>query len=239
MSLAFKIENSSRGLLAAGRRLSAAGCLLALLWTAPVGAQDAARWESEIVAFEAADRTHPPPKDGIVFTGSSSIRLWTDLDKQFPDRKVINRGFGGSHLTDAIGLTERIIFPYQPRQVVVYAGENDIAAGKPGQEVADDFAVLFKKIRTRLPNTRITFISIKPSPSRIKYLPEVRQANQGIRKFLQRQQKADYVDVFTGTLTAQGQPRVEWFRADGLHLNEQGYQHWAKVLKPYLVKTED
>ncbi|MEI2724885.1 MAG: GDSL-type esterase/lipase family protein [Verrucomicrobiota bacterium] len=156
--------------------LSLRGLLLAgwFCASAATAAQDAAtnpphhlQWEKTIRAFEAADITNPPPQNAILLIGSSSIRKWTNAPGQFPDHRLINRGFGGSHLSDSVAFIERIVIPYQPRLVLLYAGDNDIAAGKSPAQVFADFKEFVAKVQGRLPQTRIAFIAIKPSPSRM------------------------------------------------------------------------
>ncbi|MES2734494.1 MAG: SGNH/GDSL hydrolase family protein [Bacteroidota bacterium] len=208
-----------------------------LLWlSSSLYAQDIDQWDKEMAAFKEADSLQAPTKGGIVFTGSSSIRLWQHLKEQFPDHHIINRGFGGSQLEDVIALADQIIYPYAPRQVVIYAGDNDLASGKLAEEVAGDFELLFLKIRDRLPAVNIIFLSIKPSPSRSQYLPEIRKTNQLISQFLKKKRKAAYVDVFSGMLGTDGKPRAELFKADSLHINAKGYQEWAALLSKHLIK---
>ncbi|MGA0555793.1 SGNH/GDSL hydrolase family protein [Larkinella sp. VNQ87] len=198
-------------------------------------AQQAAPFENEIQAFEQQDRTTPPPKKPILFTGSSSIRLWETLQSDFPDKTVLNRGFGGSSLPDVIRFTDRIIIPYKPKQIVIYAGENDVASGKvTAQEVYDRFVTLFTTIRKALPKTPVVFISMKPSPSRRKYLPITIEANRLIKDYLATQRRTQYLDVYTPMLDANGQIRGELFRADSLHMNPKGYEIWTAQLKPLL-----
>lgn len=197
-------------------------------------AQNFARWEKEISAFERADRSNPPAKKGIVFTGSSSIRLWENVHQDFPGKNIINRGFGGSE-TDAVAhFANRIVVPYKPRQVVIYVGDNDLAAGKSPEKVLADFQDLFFRIRKQVPKATITFISIKPSPSRKHLLEQVRQANALVKGFLDGQKKTGYVDIYTPMLQANGKPKPELFRADSLHMTRAGYEVWAAALKPYL-----
>ncbi len=199
-------------------------------------AQEVSDWKDEMAAFAKADSLNPPPKGGIVFTGSSSIRIWENLNEQFPDRKIINRGFGGSQLEDVITMADQVIFAYAPRQVVIYAGDNDLADGKSAEEVAVDVDLLFRTIHSRLPSANIVFISLKPSPARIQYLDEARKANQLIKKIVRREGNAIYLDVFSDMLDANGKPQPDLFRADSLHMNEKGYQQWARLLKPHLIK---
>src|SRR5262249_46670543 len=141
-----------------------------------------AKWEKEIAAFETADQKQPPPKGGIVFVGSSSVRLW-DVKKAFPNLPVINRGFGGAQIEDSTHFAERIIFPYEPCPGVFYSGDNDLNSGKSPEKVAEDFKALVKKMADRLPNARFYVISIKPSPSRWKLFEAQSEANKLILKY--------------------------------------------------------
>ena len=225
--------------------LSLRGLLLAgwFCASAATAAQDAAtnpphhlQWEKTIRAFEAADITNPPPQNAILLIGSSSIRKWTNAPGQFPDHRLINRGFGGSHLSDSVAFIERIVIPYQPRLVLLYAGDNDIAAGKSPAQVFADFKEFVAKVQGRLPQTRIAFIAIKPSPSRMQFIVPIKTANQLIQNFIAAHSKLAYVDVFTPMLGADGQPRAELFVGDRLHLNDAGYKLWAGIVKPVLEK---
>jgi lysophospholipase L1-like esterase len=194
------------------------------------------QWEKAIQAFEASDKTNPPPRNAILMIGSSSIVKWTNAPAQFPDRRLINRGFGGSHLSDSVAFVERIVVPYQPRLVLLYAGDNDIAAGKSPEQVFADFKAFVAKVHAALPGTRIAFIAIKPSPSRLKFIPAIKIANRLIQQFIVGKPKLDYVDIFNPMLGADGQPRPELFGHDQLHLNAAGYKLWAGIVKPLLEK---
>jgi lysophospholipase L1-like esterase len=196
--------------------------------------QKFANWENEISAFAQADKTNPPKKGSIVFTGSSSIRLWENLGHYFPDKNILNRGFGGSQTEEVAYFADRIITPYKPRQVVIYVGDNDLAAGKTPEKVLNDFKDLFRNIRKGKPRAAVTYISIKPSPSRIHLIPQIRQTNDLIRNFLATQKRATYVDVFTPMLKPNGKPKPELFKPDSLHMTAAGYDIWAQVLRPYL-----
>lgn len=169
-----------------------------------------------------------------LFTGSSSIRLWTDLNKRFQNRKILNKGFGGSEIRDIIINAERLIFKHYPKHIVIYSGDNDIWSGKSATLVADDFEELFNQIRDRLPETEILFISIKPSPSRVKKIEEIKAANNLIRNFLNSQSKGTYIDVYSQMLDQEGNPDPTFFVEDNLHLNEKGYILWTKIVSPYL-----
>ncbi|WP_317929657.1 SGNH/GDSL hydrolase family protein [Halioxenophilus sp. WMMB6] len=189
-------------------------------------------WLAQIEYFEQLDSVHPPPTNAVLFLGSSSIRLWSSLQLDFPNAVVINRGFGGSEISDSVFFFEQIVAPYQPRLIIFYAGENDIAHGKTPQQVLDDFKALVQKVQTELPNTTLAFISIKPSPARAGVRPAVALANQLIAEFIETQERLVYVDVFTPMLAADGSPRIELFIDDGLHMNSLGYQLWVEQLRP-------
>jgi lysophospholipase L1-like esterase len=195
--------------------------------------QDYSRWEKDIAAFEKQDREKAPPKNPIVFVGSSSIRLW-DLSTSFPRLPAINRGFGGSHMADVVHFAPRIVLKYEPRLIVLYAGDNDIAAGKTPQRVHADFQVFVKTVLEKLPKMRIVFICIKPSLHRWALIDKIRQANALIEAECKKDDRLVYLDIATPMLGDDGKPRRELFADDGLHLNAKGYAVWAECLKPYL-----
>lgn len=202
----------------------------------PVVADDKAdfsKWEKDIAAFEAKDKEKAPPQKGIVFLGSSSIRLW-DLKQSFPDFDVINRGFGGSQIADSVHFADRLIVKYNPRLVVFYAGDNDIALGKKPERVAEDFKSLVEIIHKDLPKTKVVFIAIKPSPSRWALIDKQRKANALIEALCKKDERLTYLDVVTPLLGEDGKPRQNLFQKDGLHLNAEGYKLWAELLKPLL-----
>jgi lysophospholipase L1-like esterase len=191
-------------------------------------------WEGEIREFEHADSLQPPPQGAILFVGSSSIRLWETLQKDFPDHQVINRGFGGSELSDAVHFADRIILPYKPKTVIVYAGDNDLANGKKPERILDDYKQLVYCIHEQLPQTRIDFISIKPSLARWNLIDKIRKTNGLIREYTSHNRLLSYIDIFTPMLGEDGAPRKELFARDGLHLNKEGYLLWKEWVKPAL-----
>lgn len=191
------------------------------------------RWEAAIAKFEARDKEMPPAKGGIVFIGSSSIVGW-DLAKSFPDLPAINRGFGGSQLIDSVKYAPRIVLPYEPRTVVLYAGDNDLNAKKTPEQVASDFDAFVKVIHGKLPKTRVIYIGVKPSPKRWHLIEQGRQANRLIRAACEKNPLLTFVDVEPVMLAADGQPKAEIFKADQLHMNEAGYQLWNALLLPLL-----
>ena len=199
---------------------------------APAPALDPTRFEPEIRAFEAADRASPPPRGGVVFVGSSSIKNWTDVAADFPSVPVLNRGFGGSTLADVVYYADRIVLPYHPRLVVLYAGDNDLAEGGTPERVLHDYRAFVARLRSAWPGARLVFVSIKPSPSRRAYIDRMRETNQRIRADIARDSLQAYVDVFTHMLDATGQPRPELFGADSLHMTRAGYLLWRALLAP-------
>ena len=193
------------------------------------------RWEAAFAGFAADDAVHPHPPGGVLFVGSSSIRLWNDLEDQFHDLPVvIKRGFGGSQLSDCVRHLSRLVLRYQPKTVLVYAGDNDLAAGSAPHEVLERFTAFVDGVHAALPATRIAFISIKPSPARAILLPEIRTANALIREYADRAPNVDYIDVYTPMLGPDGMPRRELFRDDALHLNAAGYALWKRIIGPHL-----
>jgi lysophospholipase L1-like esterase len=189
-------------------------------------------WESEIAAFEAADRRTRPRLRSIVFVGSSSIVGWETLQADFPDVPVVNRGFGGSQISDVVRYAERILVPHIPRVVVLYAGDNDLAAGKTPAQVFADFKSFVALIRRELPATKVVFIAIKPSIDRFGIIDKVRETNHLIQNYARTRDKIVYVDVFTPMLDASGNPRRELFLEDGLHMNARGYAIWRDLIAP-------
>lgn len=191
------------------------------------------RWADAMAAFSRADAETPPPKRGIVFVGSSSIRLW-DLAKHFPGMPAVNRGFGGSQIEDSIRHADLLVNRHAPRLVVLYAGDNDLASGKSPHQVADDFAAFVRAVRAKLPETRIAFVAIKPSLARWAMVGKVREANAAIRAACDADPHLAFVDVDGPMIGWNGQPRRELFVEDGLHLSEEGYELWSTLLRPLL-----
>ncbi|WP_372362366.1 SGNH/GDSL hydrolase family protein [Xanthomonas sp. NCPPB 1325] len=191
-------------------------------------------WEQDMQRFAASDARQPPPRHGIVFVGSSSIRFWETLAQDFPGAPVINRGFGGSEVRDSTWYADRIVIPYAPRQVVLYAGDNDLNSGRTPEQVRDDVLAFVTRVRRDLPEARISYLSIKPSPSRAQLLPAVITANRLIKAALAPLPRVDYVDVYTPMLDAAGKPRPELFREDMLHMTADGYAIWRKAVAPVL-----
>ena len=169
-----------------------------------------------------------------MFTGSSSIRLWETLATDFPGLPVINRGFGGSQVPDVTAFVERIVTKHRPRQVVIYCGGNDIAAGRSAADVLADTKALVKAIHAKLPETRIAYISVAPNPARWSQVGTVGAVNRAIADWMATDPRLAFIDVFTHMLGADGLPKPDIFVDDRLHMNEKGYAIWRQVVGPFL-----
>lgn len=208
----------------------AALCIL----LSPASAQpDTDRWEKAMQAFEESDRANPPPKGGIVFLGSSSFRRW-DLEKSFPGKGLINRGFGGSQMADALRYLDRIVLPLEPRTLLIYEGDNDIGGGKSPETVESEFSELVARVHAKLPGTKIVFVSVKPSMRRWHLIEQVRDANARVRAIAEANSRVEYIDVDGPLLGPDGEPRRDLFVDDELHLNDAGYAIWAELVAPHL-----
>jgi lysophospholipase L1-like esterase len=215
-----------------------AAALAGFVAAIPAAAQQTAnRFESNVAAYEAADKMSPPSKGEILFVGSSTIQRW-DTARYFPDLKIINRGISGSELDDALRYVDRIVLPYEPRLIVVYAGDNDISAGWISEQVAVVFERFTRAVHAKLPQTKILYIAIKPSLLRWTQIDRMRSANAIIRAYCERDDRLGFIDFDTLMLGWDEKPRPELFVQDGLHLSPQGYQMWTTVLRPYLVGPE-
>ena len=193
---------------------------------------------NDIKKFKYKDSITPAPKKAILFIGSSSLTMWKGLQDSFPSFIVINRGFGGSTLTDQIRYEDKIIFPYMPKQIVIYCGENDIASSDTitGEIVLNRFQQLFTDIRNSNPEVVISFVSMKPSPSRWHMKDRLIAGNSLIKEFLRSQSNAHFIDIWDPMTGSDGKPRKELFINDMLHMNEKGYAIWKKQIEPYLIK---
>jgi lysophospholipase L1-like esterase len=202
--------------------------------TAPA-AEKTNQFEKEILAFEASDKTNPPPRHAVLFIGSSSIRMWKTLAQDFPDYRVINRGFGGSQISDSIYYADRIVIPYQPSVIVFYAGGNDINVGKSPETVFNDFKTFVGKVRAKLPDTKIAYISIAGNPARWAQADRVREVNRLVREHTATRPGLSFIDVFPHMMGDDGTPKPEIFLTDRLHMNEKGYVIWKRVVGEHLA----
>jgi lysophospholipase L1-like esterase len=191
-------------------------------------------WQKEIDAFTEIDRRQTPPASPVLFVGSSSFRMWTTVREDFPNVNIINRGFGGSHLEDVIHYAAQTISPFRAKTVVIYAGDNDITAGKTVERVFADYKTLVGVIRQTSPNAKIIFVSIKPSPSRREFWTKFQQLNALVKAETVKDKRLLLADVWSKMLTASGEPREELYLPDRLHMKPAGYAIWRDVLREYL-----
>jgi lysophospholipase L1-like esterase len=196
--------------------------------------QGVARWETAIRSFEEADQKNPPPKGAVLFVGSSSIRFWTTLEQDFPSVKVINRGFGGSQIEDSTFYADRIVVSYKPRMVVLYAGDNDLASGKTPERVFSDYREFVSRLRQKLGDVPIAFISIKPSIARWRLTDQIKATNEMVKNYASKDKRLIFIDIFGQMLGADGKPRPELYVSDGLHLTPEGYALWRSAVAPHL-----
>jgi lysophospholipase L1-like esterase len=210
----------------------------AVLACAPsIRAQESAaagKWDQAIAAFEQQDRQTPPPQQANLFVGSSTARLWK-LEEAFPGVRCLNRGFGGSQLSDVAAYVDRIIIPYRPRAVVLYAGDNDLAQGRTPEQVRDSYRAFVGKVRTALPEAKIVWISIKPSPKRWHLRDAAQQANALVRSEIAQGKNQVEVDIWQAMLGDDGQPRAELYVQDQLHLSPAGYAIWNERVRRHLT----
>ena len=198
-------------------------------------AQTREKWDPAIAKFEAEDAVSPPPKNGVVFIGASSIVRW-NLPEFFPElgAQAINRGFGGSESVDSVRYVNRIVIPYHPRIVVYYAGDNDVERNVPASEIAHQFALFEQKVHDALPDTKVVFISIKPSIRRWKWIDTIRTANSIVKAYCLRTPHTQFMDIEQQMLGADGKPNPDLLVADGLHMTPAGYRIWTNALRPLL-----
>jgi lysophospholipase L1-like esterase len=202
-----------------------------------VGPAHPGRWVREIQAFDEFDRAHPPPRNAVLFVGSSSIRLWKRLAEDLPEHSVIQRGFGGSHMSDLLAWSDRLILRYQPKVIFVYEGDNDLAAGRSPRDIAREFAALARRVQRVLPQTHLAYIAVKPSPAREALMPLATEVNRSIERLCRNHRRLGFVDVFAPMIGPDGHPRPELFLKDQLHLNDEGYALWAARVREHLAKV--
>ncbi|MCW5558576.1 MAG: hypothetical protein KIT22_12185 [Verrucomicrobiae bacterium] len=208
--------------------------VMALPWTAPlhhaVAAEPDGEFAAEIRRFEELDRLQPSRTNAIVFAGSSSFRLWTNLPAAFPGLTVLNRGFGGSTMRDLLQHFDRVVAVHHPRAVLVYEGDNDLAKQRPPAEVAAEYAQFLDRMQAQLPGTPVILLAVKPSPSRRALLDQQRDLNQRIRALCDSRPGVAFADTFTAVLNGAGEPDPAFFERDQLHLNAHGYRAWTPVI---------
>lgn len=193
---------------------------------------------NEIRNFKRQDSISFPVKNQILFVGSSSFTMWTDVHNQFPGYNILNRGFGGSSLTDVIKYADDIILPYHPKQIVIYCGENDLAASDTVSPfmVLNRFRSMYYLLNSVYPNIPLLYVSIKPSPSRAHLMNKMQETNKLIKRFLSKQKNTKFVNVYNKMLDSKGVPMNDIFLQDKLHMNAKGYVIWQKAILPHLIK---
>jgi GDSL-like lipase/acylhydrolase family protein len=211
---------------------------IAALSTPAFGAEhDFGKWEKEIAAYERIDRTNPPPKQALLFVGSSTIRLWKTLASDFPEHRVINRGVGGCEIVDCTHFADRIIFPYEPRMIFFRCGGNDLWSGKSAEQVFADYKEFVATVHARLPQTEIVFISLSPSIARWKRADQEKAVNTLVAAYTKQTPRLKYIEIYDMVLGADGKPRPELFVDDKLHFNAEGYKLLIERVRPFLPKS--
>ena len=225
---------------AATGSLRPAATAAAPLPVSPAYAAAMSRWQGSLSAFDSADKERLPGEGGVLFVGSSTIRFWTHLAQDFREQPVvINRGFGGSTMADCSLFTRELVVRYKPRHVLVYAGDNDLAEGRTPLQVLDSFIQFARTVRETLPDARISYISVKPSPAREALLPKVRETNNVISAYVRTLDNSEYIDIFTPMMGTDERPRADLFLGDRLHMNEAGYRLWHSVIASHVGPAPD
>jgi len=194
-------------------------------------------WKDEINAFDSLNGDSPS-QGGILFTGSSSIKFWKDPAKDFDNPNILNRGFGGSQIIDLIENFDQVILKYHPKKIVIYSGDNDVQNGKSAEIVFGDFCTLYGMIKAKLPKTKVSYIAIKPSLNRWSKVLEMKKTNTMINEYLNTKSNGNFIDIFSPMIGEDGKPLEKLFVKDGLHLSDEGYQLWTKILAPYIIENK-
>jgi lysophospholipase L1-like esterase len=210
--------------------------LLCFLVMQPPDAERFAKWEAEIVRIEKRLKANPPRPGGVIFIGSSTIRLW-DLKKSFPGVDYANAGFGGSEIRDCTHFVPRLVAPFQPKTIVFFAGDNDIASNRKPEQVLTDFKTFAAVVHKDVPKCRVLFISVKPSIARWAKFDVQQKANKLVKAFCETDDRLGYVDIVAAMLDSNGKPNPELFQKDGLHMNALGYEKWVPIVKAALEKS--
>ncbi|RKO69086.1 hypothetical protein D7322_24230 [Sphingobacterium puteale] len=192
------------------------------------------KWEQKIQRYERLDAQNPPPKKVILFVGSSTIENWKTLKDDFPGQTVLNRGVSGTKTVDLYTYRERLITPYDAKQIFIYEGDNDIGLRWSTDSIVEQFTALFGEIRKSKPHAEIIYISIKPSPRRLKDKIQIEEVNARIKQFMEQQSNTGYADVYAQMLDANGNLIPAYYRPDGLHLTAEGYHIWKDVISKFI-----
>lgn len=193
-------------------------------------------WEEHFKQIHEKNRKEAPVTDCVLFIGSSTFRMWQDIQSYFPDSKIVNNAFGGSYLSDLIYYFKDIVLPHNPRQVVIYEGDNDLCSSKTPEEFMEDAVCLTRLIQLHFPKTSIVFVSIKPSPNRnISIRTKYKSANNLLKAYADSHDGITYVSIWDQMLDDKGNPNKKYFLEDGLHMNKSGYEVWQKALMPVIL----
>jgi len=212
--------------------------IMLLLLSAGGWSQGNIPYWNEVQALKKKDSLSFPAPNQVLLIGSSSFTMWQDVQEYFPRHKILNRAFGGSTLLDLVRFLYEVIYPYQPKQIVMYCGENDFASSDTVtvDMVVQRFKLLYGLIRAKHPKVPFLYVSMKPSPSRAHLMIRYAEGNRRIKEFLATETKTSFADVYSKMLKPDGSPMDDIFIADKLHMNAKGYAIWQKILEPYLIK---
>jgi lysophospholipase L1-like esterase len=220
------------------KKLTLLICFICLAHVA-LYAQDKHAFWQDVQTFKNYDNMYKPPVHPILFVGSSSIRKWDNLQLDFGKYNVLNRGVGGTVINDIVFYLNDLIFAYEPRQIVLYVGENDVVnEGNTADTIVNRTIKLYSLIRAKMPSVPLVYIAMKPSPSREKFVQKVIDANNKIKAYLSKEKNTAFVDIFPLMLNKEGKMRPELFVSDMLHMNADGYAIWKNAVKPYLLKLK-
>lgn len=191
-------------------------------------------WKKHVASFREADQKKMPAEDAILFVGSSTFSGWRAMAKSFPDHRIINRGFGGSQLSDLIFFFQDVVLPYSPCQIIVYEGDNDIASGMSPDEYLQDVITFVRLVEIFLPGTPVDFLSTKPSPGRGNWTEDYLKANELVQQYTASKNHLRFIDVAQLMIDSEGNIRADYFLDDKVHLSPEGYEMWRSVIQPYL-----
>jgi lysophospholipase L1-like esterase len=197
---------------------------------------DPLRFKDEIDSYLQADKSNPPPDGCYLFIGSSSMRMWKSLQEDFTGYPVINRGFGGSHFSDAIYYFDDLVNAYNPSKIIIYEGDNDLASSKSPNKIVKDLKTLLGMIRDNLDQPEIAIISAKPSPRRWELKDKYEKLNSKFKDLASKSQDLTYIDIYTFMLNGKGRPEPELFLEDSLHMTQKGYKIWEEQIRAFVDK---
>lgn len=210
------------------------GLFLFLLVATKSVAQDLARFDDEVNEISLRDFQRDNQKTFILFTGSSSVRLWKNLQTDFPQVQILNTGFGGSTMEELLHYSDQLIFKYTPEKIFIYEGDNDVVIGHSTERIMKATETLLAKIQLQLPEAHVFIIAAKPSIARWNYQAAYLELNHSYKKLAKRQRKVKYIDIWNPMLGDDGKPMPDIFIVDNLHMNPKGYTIWAEEMQKYL-----